>query len=115
MQDKPLGFEPAAADWDGALAGRPYSTDDWNSLTFAEQNRYARQECKTKGAVYSSRISSNRIDFSVALPSSLAFAELQEYEARKIERWLHIALEKEIAGIIQLRELSGGRFPNDAG
>ena len=37
----PVGFLEAADDWNEALAGRPYSLADWNSLTFGDQWRYA--------------------------------------------------------------------------
>lgn len=111
MMEHPVGFSEAAKDWNRDFAGRDYSINDWNNLTLGEQNRYAVAECKTKGAVYKSRINSSSIEFSVNLPQSLSLKNLCSTEAEIIERWLHKAIEKEIAAIIQLREISGGKLP----
>lgn len=41
VHNNPIGFNAAKADWNEELAGRPYSIDDWNQLTFGEQRSYA--------------------------------------------------------------------------
>ena len=111
--DESLGYAASAADWNEAFAGRPYNIGDWNTLTIGEQRRYADQDCKTKGAIYKSHITANKIEFSVDLPPSLAMTNLARHEAVIIERWLHRSLEKEIATILQARGIWGGEFPND--
>lgn len=103
-----LGFAAAAEDWNEAFAGRPMNERDWNELTIGEQHRYAQQECKTKGAVYSSRIGEDRIEFSVALPESLRLSGLTSEEAASYERELHRVVEDRITWIIQHRALLRG-------
>lgn len=103
MSGQPLGFAAASADWNEAFAGRPMEYHDWLTLTFGEQQRYAAQECKTKGAVYSSRVSRNSIAFEISLPESLALDGLTEDEAGSLERHLHRVLEKQISSILTLR------------
>ena len=106
-----LGFDAAALDWNEAFAGRPMNERDWSTLTLGEQRRYAQRECQTKGAIYKSKVSADRIEFSVSLPASLALNSLTKAEAEKIERWLHRAVEREIVSILQLRQLGGGMLP----
>ncbi len=111
MRDAPLGYQAAEGDWNEIFAGRTMQESDWNSLTIGEQQRYAEQECKTKGAVYQTRISAKCIKVSVNLPASLALHNLTEREAEKVERYIHHALEREIAAILKLRQLCGGFLP----
>ncbi len=111
MQNKPIGFDAAKDDWNAVFAGRPMTEKDWNQLTIGEQGRYAVIECKTKGAIYHSHISSDKIDFSISLPKVLALTNLDRDEAGKIERYMHKAVEKEIAAILQLRQMCGGKLP----
>ena len=99
----PLGFEAAKADWNRALVGREMTMADWTSLTFGEQARYGAAECKTKGAVYSSRVKHNVVEVRVSLPDSLAMNGLREDEAKWIEAALHKELETTIHWIITAR------------
>lgn len=99
----PMGYAASEADWNVAFAGRPMDMSDWNSLTLGEQHRYAAQECKTKGAVYTSHIREDRIEFSVALPSALHLSGLTREEAESYERELHRVVEDRIAWILQYR------------
>jgi hypothetical protein len=78
----------SAADWIG-----PAPADDWNRLTLGEQQRYCRQACRTKGAVYSTHISAARISVSVDLPRELQFLRLSKDEAERMERSLHNKIE----------------------
>jgi hypothetical protein len=102
---KPLGYEAAAEDWNEAFAHRPMEMRDWTSLTFGEQARYAQAECRTKGAVYKSKITPTRVHFEVELPPSLALHELTEEDAGRLERELHRAFEKKIADYLQLKNM----------
>lgn len=106
MMRLPLGFAAANEDWNEAFAGGPMQLSDWNSLTIGEQHRYAQRECKTKGAVYSSRICEDRIEFSVALPPSLRLSGLTGEEAASYERELHRVVEDRITWIIQHRAMT---------
>lgn len=106
-EPKPLGYEASAEDWNEALAGRPMQMSDWNGLTLGEQHRYAERECKTKGAIYSSRICEDRIEFSVELPKALRLSGLTKSEAESYERELHRVVEDRIAWILQYRSMTG--------
>ena len=107
----PVGYAAAVRDWNIPYAGREMDLSDWNSLTIGEQLRYAKQECKTKGAIYKSQVQGDIIKFSVHLPPELTMANLSKDEAAQIERYMHHALEKEIAAILHLRGLCGGKLP----
>lgn len=109
MLDKmEIGFAAAKAEWDAfelqTVDPRPYTKELWNQLTFGEQQRYGAQECQTKGAVYTSRIRANKIEFSVTLPSDLTLNGLTENEAKWLERALHKKMEETIVWIIRGRE-----------
>lgn len=101
----PMGYAASEADWNEAFAGRPMDMSDWNSLTLGEQHRYAAQECKTKGAVYTSHIREDRIEFSVSLPPALRLSGITREEAQSYERELHRVVEDRIAWILQYRAL----------
>ena len=101
----PLGFSQAAEDWNEAFAGRAMNISDWNQLTLGEQHRYAMQECKTKGANYTSRVSADRIEFVITLPPTLRLEGLTSKDAERIERALHKAAENVISWELQHRSL----------
>lgn len=107
----PIGFEAAKADWNELFAGRPYSLDDWNGLTFGEQQRYGAAECKTKGAIYRTEIAGAVVNVSVNLPASLVGAGFAEKEARWLEGALHKAAEAAIHWILAAREQQKGSHP----
>lgn len=109
MSDKPIGYEAAKADWNRDFSGRDMTLRDWTSLTLGEQARYGAAECKTKGAVYSVRVSRNKIDVSISLPDSLALNGLREDEAKCIEAALHSKLEDTIHWIIVSRQAEANR------
>jgi len=100
---KPLGFDAAAADWSVPFAGREMQINDWNALTLGEQARYARQDCKTKGAIYKSTINSKSISFTVTLPDNLSMGGLTRDDAERLERYLHRKMEEQIVAILQMR------------
>lgn len=102
---KPLGYLASLEDWNEAYAGRPMNLSDWNQLTLGEQNRYAARECKTNGAVYSSKVSSDHIEFSIKLPPSLAMHNLTSDEAGALERYLHRRIEEQVAAILTIRQI----------
>ena len=104
-KDHPLGFDAAASEWNAHFAGREQTLEDWNRLTLGEQQRYAAQECKTKGAIYSSKITRNSIAFTVSLPDALAMDGLTRDDADRLERHMHRVLEHQIASILQLRRM----------
>lgn len=108
MAEMPIGFEAAKAAWDEKLAGRPMTLDDWNSLTFGDHARYGAQECKTKGAVYTSHVSRSEVTVKIALPENLAMNGLTEGEAREIERKLHKTLEEAVYWILRWRQITSG-------
>jgi hypothetical protein len=103
----PLGYMASLEDWNERFAGRPMNMSDWNRLTCGEQQRYAAQECKTRGAIYKSKVSSNKISFEIILPASLTLQGLTESEAEGLERYLHRRLEEQVAAILQLRRMTG--------
>jgi hypothetical protein len=103
-QGHPIGFEAAKADWNEALAGRPMNDEDFYSLTFGEQARYGAQECKTKGAMFTTRISQNVLEVRVELPASLSLAGIQKSEAVGIEYAIHKAIENTIHWILVSRQ-----------
>lgn len=78
----------SAADWIG-----PAPSDDWNRLTLGEQQRYCREACRTKGAVYSTHVSAAKISVAVDLPHELQFHGLSKDEAERMERSLHNKIE----------------------
>lgn len=115
MGERPLGFEAAAADWNEPFAGRPMNYNDWASLTIGEQQRYAASECKTKGAIYSSHVTADRVEFSVKLPPDLAMQGLKDWEARWIEAAVHKSLEQTIALMLTARREGWNLDPNREG
>lgn len=103
-ETKPIGFDAAAADWDTVLAGRSYTIDDWNRLTFREQQRYGSQECKTKGAIYRTQIKGKILSVTVDLPSSLVGSGFSAKEATWLEDALHKKVEETIHYILIARQ-----------
>lgn len=106
MTDLPIGFASAANDWNEDFAGRPYSLADWNQLTFGEQQRYGASECKTKGAVYGTKVLGREVSVVVNLPDSLVGSGFSESEARWLEQSLHKAAENTIHWILTRRSIT---------
>lgn len=102
--DRPIGFDAAAEDWNDQLNGRPMGLGDWNSLTFGEQARYGARECRTKGAMFKSRVSAGEVSMAVTLPSNLALTGLTEKEAKWLEAALHRKFEETLHWIIVGRQ-----------
>lgn len=57
--------------------------------------------CRTIGAVYSSKVSTNEISMSVKLPDTLALTGMTREDAEKNERYLHSKMEDAIVWIIR--------------
>ena len=104
--DLPLGYLASLEDWNEVFTKRPMTLQDWNELTLGEQRQCAVKECKTKGAMYSSRVKHDLIEFSIKLPPALAMNGLTADEAVKLERYLHRRLEEQIAAILTMRQLA---------
>lgn len=108
MSESPVGFDAAKAEWNEKFAGRPYSLSDWNSLTFSEQQRYGMQECKTKGAIYTTAVDGRHLRVTVDLPVSLVGQGFSQSEARWLESALHKKLEETIHWVLVARTAECG-------
>ena len=106
-QTFPIGFEAAKAEWDECerhgINPRPYTIQLWNELTFGEQQRYGSEECRTKGAIYETKIHGDLLHITVKLPESLIGAGFTKDEAHRLEQTAHRKIEEAIYWTLQHR------------
>lgn len=107
----PPGFQAAKDEWDEfelkCRQPRPYTLALWNQLTLGEQAGYGRRECKTKGAVYKTRVTPSALHLTIELPESLIGSGFSEEEAKQLENAAHRKMEDTIHWILVRRALAG--------